>query len=800
MKRCAAGFSRLALTLFCLCLTPLGAWAAPRALGSFTFCYGLERGGDPQVCQKLGLNTLYIDLLPADLVDLQPCREMIRSAHALGLQVIVGIPTCLAPPYRVSPYDAKYVGGVSEVIQAVVEALKGEPGLTAWATGHSLEKSISYTDADFRQYLQEGYPNLEAVNASWGSRFPTWPSVTMKDAPEADAKLPFKVGRASIDVADYQARAYHDVMDLWQRQLHACDSQHPLFTGRVTLYRSLVSIPDGYDVVCLSLPPDVVESDLVAHNVQALDLARRGGKFRVLQVLRVPAIGSQPYNDEEMRPWVQQAALHGSVGFGLEDWALLSDVYDAESRMPPRARRLTNGLIACRTLPFDFVPRPTSAIVFSPYAAGVEVTGQPLYGYAHGYLPGEPSNLVWALRMGTRYGLVDYLSPDDLEQTDLSRYGAALVPACLKLSKRQQSALLEFADRGGAMVADLGLGMYETGAWDRLPDLLQRPFGVEQLGNLADRAADLTVSTPLPGLQLPHGLRSVGTFSPGGGKTGAATERRSFTIGGPMADVKLVDGAVPVATAGLRFDKDKRPLFTGLVGNRAGNGLALFATHALWQYWPLADPLSVVFHGALLSRRARYELAQPGLLAGTMQMAGGDQDLCLLNLDKQSASAQVWAYAANSHAYSGAINTFSARPLEQGLPSGTASVVAAVPGFGLLHLLETGLSVQPYADDATVTVREYSPQRVLFTVSGPGASVSGSPGRGLEVNSGANVSVRLILSGGVYPVAPRSRHQVTLRTRGGQESTEVLTASERGELDLSGVYRQNTLTVTSAGS
>lgn len=780
-------------------MLPLAAWAAPRAVGSFTFCYGLERGGRPQVFQDLGLNTLYIDLLPADVMDLQPCRDMIHSAHDLGLKVIVGLPTCLTPAYRVSPHDSKYVGSVSEVIQALVGGLKDETGLTAWATGHSLEKSISYTDADFRLYLQEGYPTLEALNVSWGAHFPTWLSVTMKGARDNDAAWTYKVGRACIDLADYQARAYHDVMDLWQRQIRALDSGRPLFTGRVTLYRSLVSIPDGYDVVCLSLPPDVVENDLVAHNVQALDLARRGGKFRVLQSLRVPAMGSEPYNEEAMRPWILQAALHGSVGFGLEDWALLSGVYTAESRMLPRARRLINAIAACRSLPFDSVPRASSAVVFSPYAAGVEVTGQPLYGYMREYLTGEPSNLVFSLRMGTRYGVVDYLTPDDLETTALAGYGSVLLPACLKLSDRQQSDLQDYVEGGGALVADLGLGMYETGAWNRLPDAFMRAFGLVEIGELKDRAADLTVSSPVPGLPLPRPLQSQGTFNAGGGKTGAVTERRSFTIGGPAAEVRLTDDAVPVATADVRFDKDKQPLFTGLVGRPSGSGLALFATHALWQYWPLGDPLSTALHADLLGRRARHELVQSGLLSGTMQMAGGDREISLLNLSRQPASAQVWAYAAGSHAYSGAISSFSANPLQQGLPSGTALVVAAVPGLGMARLLETGLTVQPYAEDATVEIREYTPRRIVFLVSGAGAVVRGSPGRGLGVQGGTNASVRLILSSGLYPVAPRSRHLATVRTRGGQESTETVTANERGEIDLSGTYRQETLTLSPAG-
>jgi hypothetical protein len=458
---------RRRLILHCLAIvlsfTSYVACAADKPAGPFTFCYGLERGGDPGVFAQLGLNTLYIDLQPSDIGDLAPCRQMIREAQRKGLKVIIGLPTCLTAGYRVSPWDDKYSGSVSELITHVVNSLKDEQGLTAWATGHALEKSISYTDADFRLYLQKGYPTLEALNASWGTQFGFWNVISMQVARETDAGRPFKVGRAAIDLADYQARAYHDVMVGWLRSIRAADSQRPVLTGRITLYRSLLSIPDGYDIVCVSMPPDVVESDLVSHNVQGLDMARRGGKFRVLQILRVPSTASPAYRDESLRAWIDQAALHGSVGFGLEEWPLLEPTYSREKRYLPASRRLTNAITACRDLDFDVKPQANTAIVYSPYAEGLAVTGQPLYGYIRNLLTGEPSELAYVLRTGTRFGVVDYLSVEDLATADLNSYGTLLLPACLKLSTAAEVSLEDYVQLGGAVVGELGLGMYETG-------------------------------------------------------------------------------------------------------------------------------------------------------------------------------------------------------------------------------------------------------------------------------------------------------------------------------------------------
>jgi hypothetical protein len=789
---------------FLICLTILFsslsfvAGAAEPRPGPFTFCYGLERGGDPAVFAELGLNTLYIDLLPADIVDLEPCREMIREAQRKGLKVIVGLPTCLPPPYRVSPWDEQYTGSVSELVTHVVNSLKGETGVSAWATGHSLEKSISYTDADFRSYLQEGYPTLEALNASWGTHLGFWNLVAMQVAREEDKGRPFKVGRAAMDLADYQARAYHDVMAGWVRSIKAADPARPVLTGRVTLYRSLLSIPAGYDIVCVSMPPEVVEEDLAAHNTQALDMARRGGKFQVLQILRVPLTASPAYAEESMRAWIQQAALHGSVGYGLEDWPLLEPIYSREKKYSPASRRITKAISACRDLDFAVRPQPTGAIVYSPYAEGLAVTGQPLYGYIRNFMTGEPSQLAYALRMGTRFGLVDYLSVDDLPGADLKRYGTLLLPACLKVSAAAEASLEDYVQLGGAVVADLGLGLYETGLWEALPEGLMRLFGVAQMGGLKDRAADLTAATvPLRGLPLPPALKSQGSFNAGGAQTGAVSERKSFAVGGPVAEVKLTEEAVPVATASVRFDQDdRRPVFSGLMGRAQGGGLALFATHALWQYWPLGDGLSMVLHGSLLARRAQFELAQEGLLTGAVQMTGSGDDFCLLNLGRQPLTAEVACYDAGSRAFCGAVSRFDSTPLQEGRPTGTASVVAVAPAQRLAKFDRSGLIVQPYEGDAAVQMLEYCRERVSFQIAGSAAVLDGSPRRGLDLHVGTPTAVRLVLTSGQYPVLPGSTHRVTMRTRGGHETQETLTATPRGELDLSGTFRLETLTIS----
>ncbi|MEN6548479.1 MAG: hypothetical protein ABFE07_20740 [Armatimonadia bacterium] len=787
-----------ALIFITFCLLSTAVPAKP-GVGPFAFCYGLERGGSTQAIKDLGLNTLYIDLLPSDVSDLQPCLTLIRSAQKDNLKVIIGLPTCLTSAYQVSPLNEQYTGSVRELIRYIVDALKDEPGVTAWGTGHSLERSLRYSDDDFRHYLQRGYPSLGDLNAFWGSNFPTWPSITREQAGKVDANTAYQVGRASVDVAEYQVWAFRETMKLWLEAIRAVDDKRPVLTGRVTLYRSLASIPDGYDMVCVSMPPDVLEADVDAHNVQAVDMARRGGRFGALPVFRVPYRSSPVYTQDKLRDWIAQAALHGASGFALEDWSLISEVYELEQRLPVRSRHLTRNVSSWRDLTFGVAPKASTALVYSPYAEGFAVTSQPVYGYLTGLLPGEPSTLINCLKFGSRYGLVDYLCVDDLPQAELDQYGAILLPACLRLPRPQAVQLEEYIGKGGAAIADLGLGMYESGSWAALPEDLPQYFGIAQMGDLTERVGDLTVgATALHGLPGLHpGARSEGLFSARKSNTGPATERKPWTVSGWAAEAALLETAVPVATLSVRFDEEKVPHFAGLIGRAQGSGLGLFATHPLWQYWPVTDPLSSALHASLLSRRAPYELMQTGLLPATMQMSGDAEGLQLLNAADELAVGQVWAYAAGSRAYLGAVAQFMASPIERGLPAGTALILARVPERQVKRLMRIPLLVQPRAEDATVEVQEYGAERVVLRVFGGGAMVRNAR-KGFDVEGAGETPLRLVLSSGTYRVAPSSRHLVAMRGRTGRESRNVAMADPRGELDLSAIYQSETLTISPA--
>jgi hypothetical protein len=775
-------------------------WASPSRLPQrpFTFIYDLQGERGQRTLLDYGLTTHYLTLQPRDVIRLEAIRAEIRQAAAKGLMVVAGLPTGLTEGTAVSPYDRAYRGQVQELVGYLVRELGAEPGLTAWATADYLERQLRFTDEDFRLFLQARYPAFEALNEAWGARLPTWAQINMKTPESLDAGALHRVGRASVDLADYKAAAYHEVMAHWLAAIRAADPLRPVLTGRVSLYRSLLSVPDGYDVICVSMPPSVLEADYLGHNMQALDMARRGGKFAVLAVLEPPVPGMAAHTDERLKDWVNLAAVHGACGVAFAPLEALEDGLSIERRQRDRDQRIGSALRATAGMVWGEQPRATTAVLYSPYAAGFEVSAQPVYGYLRGLLPGQPSGLLADLGRGTRWGGIDVLGVADLASSELSGYGAIIAPACLSLPPEGSEALDRYVAQGGALLADLGLGMAQSGAWELPPAPWADLLGLAEIVSVGVRVGNLTVGESLPDLpSVRRGMVSRGTYRAGAGSSsGPATGRLTYTFGGPVAEVRLREGALPLAVAGVRFDRERRPLFAGLIANRSGRGLTLYATHTLWTDWPLSDPLSQALHGDLLARRARVvDNRATGLMQSGVHWSAGAESLTAANTGRHEAPLNLTVMSAGSRAVLGGASRHLAAPQAAGWPPGTVQVEGLIPGKGQLALKLVPLLVQPYAGQVTAMVAECTQAGVEFTIGGPDA-VLRAQGGALRMTATQPAEVRVVLRDGAYRVEPGSGHEVRRVSRGGQETRHSLTANERGELDLSGVFRQDRISIS----
>jgi len=264
--------------------------------GPFVFAYGLQGPGAAKVASAVGLNTLYLQVPPRYDFGLPDIRSQVAEADRAGLKVIVALPTTPPGPVAVVADDRDMAAYAAKVVADVVVPLKGEPAVVGWAVGDYLDSRLRYTDGGFVRYLQQRYGSLEILNAAWGAAFSTWAEITIQQATTLDDEQPFGVGRPSIDLADYRGDAFARLLELWARQVRNTDPDTPLFAGRISLYRSLTAVPDDYDFVMPAIAPGELEPDRLAHNVHAIDIARRAGQFQVVRVLRVPMPGELIYS------------------------------------------------------------------------------------------------------------------------------------------------------------------------------------------------------------------------------------------------------------------------------------------------------------------------------------------------------------------------------------------------------------------------------------------------------------------------------------------------------------------------
>lgn len=813
MRRCApVGIRRVRIWALCIGIGLLGLPGGGTAAdadrpGPWVFIYGLQGAGAAETARSLGCNTLYFDLPEDTPLHLDEARALIREATEQGLQVIVGLRTKLAGDYRISARDPAYVAAVGEWVRTVVTGLKDTPGIAAWATDHYLERDISLTEKDFRAFLLERYGSIEALNASWGTQYSTIEAITRARARELDDDQVHGVGRPSVDLAEFERRAFHDVMAMWAAQVRSADLDTPLMTGRISLYRSLTAIPAAYDIVQVYFPPDVLEPDTLTHNVHGVEIARRGGRFEVIPWLRVPLPPSEAYTQMALTRWILEAGLHGAVGVGLDDY----------KRMSSQQAVLNNTVYQLSTAlgqaPFaENAPEPCAAVIYEPYAGGHLFAGTPGYGYIVDYQDNDFAELAFNYRLGTVLGGLDYLLPEDLPPTDLSRYSVIFAPACLSLPPEVVNVLRDWVEAGGALFADLGAGMYEAGSW--VPQLgpLARLMGLTGAIEPADRFGDFRVGVTHPALpSVAVGMEAHGTFVPGRAQSlsmghfsrysyeGPASAMKGYAFEGPSWFVSVRGDTVPLATQSVRYDEQGHPCFLGLTVATAGQGLALFAPFACWSYWPPQDPLHAAVHGDLMARRARYRLVSEALIDLGIGLASSQDAVHLLSRTGVSA-ARVLAGAADHRVYLGATCTFSATArTPEGRRSGTVLLdIELVPG-GMAHCEAIPVRLRPESGRACARVSVYAPALIALDVGGDGAQWGQARRDGpVGFYGGRPTRVRVTVDDGLYAVAAGSQHLVSFTEGREQAQTMTVTADHRGRLDFWLTVTGGRVTITPA--
>jgi Beta-galactosidase len=739
--------------------------------------------------RRIGVNTIHLDLpekLSAEA--LADAHRIAQACNEQGLQVIVGLPTTLSEGYRTALDNPRYVEAVTAYIHDAVSSLEDEPAVIGWATGDHLERYLALSDEAFVEYLTGKYGEVSALNEAWQTKVGSIDGLDLAGAQRLDDALPFGVGMSTVDAADFQADQYRKVMALWAQLVRAASGgKGLLFTGRVTLYRSLPLIPKDYDVIVTSMPPELLEPDWNTHNVQAIDIARRGGRRSVMPCLRVPQppdtedlnVDRWDFHDEvyftnRIHEWMLEAALHGACGVAFEGEPDTLEAVQIQTQLQKGLRWLADQQA------FGAEPRGNAAILYEPYADGFSSLKIPVYGYCQNLSAGEPSNLAAALRRGTRFGPVDYLTVEDLTDADLDRYSVILAPLALDLPDNAQEKLAEYVLHGGVLVADIGAGFAQSRSWQALPPRLAGLFGVPGLVEMRSVAGNLTVHQPCPVVPSARvGASTTGSFE--GGTPGQRVGAGHYAVGG-WAGFLLPDSqTILFGRLSMGLTKDKKPTFAGLVSRIVGPGAAFFATHELWANWFPPHRLFDEFHADLWQRRATVELIGGSFVTSGVELVGSDDGSVALYNPGDLRRAQLALYAAQHRFFQGAVCQFTAALTDEaGMRTGGVLATVDLPRHAVTILRPAPVELRPHVGTSTASLDEYGAQAIRLTVAGLRSAPSGAPGR-LAVSRGTPQLVRLTVRSGEYRVTPGSRH--TLRVCGPEgEGERELVADNQGRL------------------
>ncbi len=794
----------------------------------FFWCAGVTDAGDLDAYVAAGFDTLVVPLPwrtgeDGALFDTNfgPQRALASEGAKRGLQIVFSLP---ASPEglratRISADSPSYAALWTNWAQSAVTALQATPRLSGWMLPDDSRSLATFDDAGFRRYLSSHFASTDALNARWGTPYANFDAVSTTDVDvmvsdwkkrlktDGNGALP-KLGSlalvsdpnaafapAALSLADYKASSWKDLMSLWATTVRESDGRRPVFSGVCPDYAQLIAMPDGVDVSVAGVAPNVAEPDIMTHNPQAVDIARRGGTHRVVSRLSIQprADWSASYIASLLPRWVDAALAHGARGVAF-------DSFDALKRNPVLAEAITATLKRVKAGPLDSgAPLATTAVLLEPLAEGAslhiggELETRGLYGFGDGLVSDEPSNLVASLRWGTAFGSVDYLSPDDLASVDLSAYSTILAPQLLDCSPQTAQKLGDFMRSGGTFVADLGLGALQNGgSASALPPQMALlaggigPFELRQDAfNLRGGALHPLLPTWGKMLDVNPGMLL---------SRGEGIGENAFV--GPVGFAVPPKGVLAVSVANgprIKFPGADEAATPSLSVTTVERGYFVFAPFRLWSFWRPGQPGFDPLHGDILARGANVAVATDALTPFPDGTQGGTtrfpeiinraNSISLLNhdvngtqnvaLDTTGAGDWLWSNAVVRMLPPSLSILNGTRPVPIGNPSELESRPRALSLYTSVSSLEKlECKMRPIAvqnmggGTITAQIKLETASTLALNVWGTTLQVapmqSGNGWQPLAPDGTSNFRVTVVDSGDGYRCPTGSRHRITV--------------------------------------
>lgn len=382
------------------------------------------------------------------------------------------------------PSSAAYKERATALVQRIADRYKNHPALAMWHVNNEYGCHVAecYCDASsvhFREWLQDRYGDLDALNEAWGTAF--WSQAYG----EWDEILPprsaptFANPTQQLDFRRFSSDALLELYEMEREILVQATPDVPITTNFMGFFK-----PADYwkwaprqDVVSDDSYPDPAdpESHVIAAMVQDLMRSLGGGDPWILMEQTTVRVNwrarNAPKEPGKMRLWSLQAVARGAEGVMFFQWrqsragaekyhsAMVPHVDPAGSRSWGEVKQLGADLGALDGLLGTRGMAKTAILLDWNNWWALELDSKPstdvkmLEGIYTFYKPLYEANIA-----------VDFVHPG----ADLSRYGLVLAPNLYLVTDEDTENLRRFVSGGGRLVMSFFSGIVDENEHVRL--------------------------------------------------------------------------------------------------------------------------------------------------------------------------------------------------------------------------------------------------------------------------------------------------------------------------------------------
>ena len=250
------------------------------------------------------------------------------------------------------PSSAAYRERAAELVRRIADRYKDHPVLAMWHVNNEYGCHVAecYCDASathFREWLEERYGDVEALNEAWGTAFWSQRYSEWDEILPPRATPTFINPTQRLDFSRFSSDALLECFEMEKRILREATPEIPVTTNFMGFFKPVDywNWAEREDVVSHDLYPDPAEPEAHVGAAMTYDLMRSlgGGRPWVLMEQTTVRVNwrerNVPKKPGRMRLWSHGAVAHGADGIMFFQWrASRAGAEKFHSAMVPHVR------------------------------------------------------------------------------------------------------------------------------------------------------------------------------------------------------------------------------------------------------------------------------------------------------------------------------------------------------------------------------------------------------------------------------------------------------------------------------